>query len=167
MRKIWLFFGLGLFLTACTFPVKDYPVIKDPNYPRVVVREKEEKLIKAKKPQEERKKRTLVGTFYPDPTRGYIENQTYNVFIMIWLDPVFEKGRAKGPPDFDLPPKAIVEAVMPLGEHIVYARGRMKTEQYGWQLLGRANKKFSIDSRVHYDGNYGWYIIFHQGDFER
>jgi len=165
MKGICLFCILGIFLTTCTLQVKDYPVIKDPNYPRVVVKEKEEKVVKETKPQEEEE--IQVGTFYPDPTRGYIENQTYNVFIMIWLDPVFEKGIAKGSPDFDLPPKAIVEAVMPLGGHIVYARGRMKTEQYGWQSLGKANKKFSINSRVYYDGNYGWYIIFHQGDFER
>jgi len=30
MKRIWLFCVLGIFLTACTFKVKEYPVIKDP-----------------------------------------------------------------------------------------------------------------------------------------
>lgn len=157
MRGIWLFLVLvlGVFLTGCTFKVKEYPVIRDPDYSKLVVKGKE---------------KVFVGkgeaAVYPDPTRGYIENRTYNVFIMVWLDPSFKDGK-RGSPDFELPPKAIVEAVMPLGGHIVYAQGRIKTREYGWQLLGEINKKFLIDSRIYYGGNYGWYVVFHQGDFER
>ena len=164
MKRIWLFFLLGAFLAGCTFKVKEYPVIKDPNYPKVVVKEKEGKVVQEKKPKEER---IQVGTFYPDPTRGYIQNQTYNIFIKVWLDPVFKKGRAKGPPDFYLPPKAIVEAVMPLGNHSVYAEGMMQTGEYGWKSVGVTGKEVSIDHRVYYDGHYGWYVVFHQSDFRR
>jgi hypothetical protein len=106
-------------------------------------------------------------TYFPDPTLGYVENASYNVFIEVWLDPRFGDGRVLGPPTFDLPPKAIVEAFMSLGEHAVYAIGRAQTEHYGWKSLGVANKKVSIDSRVYYDGHYGWKVIFRQSDFRR
>ena len=163
MKRICLFCVLGIFLTACAFKVQDYPVIKDPNYPRVVVKEKEGKVVNENKLQEER---TQAGIFYPDPTRILIENRTYNVFIRIWLVPSFEKGKVKGPPDLDLPPRAKVEAIMPLGQHPAYAQGRIKTAD-GWKSVGVISKNISIDSRVYYGSSYGEYVIFNQSDFLR
>jgi len=174
MKRICLFCILGIFLTACT-SVRDYPVIKDPGYPRIVVKKKEgkviikkEKVLLAKKKQAlVKEERVLVGTFYPDPTRILIGNQTYNIFVEVWLTPSFKKGKVKGPPDFDLPPNAKIEAIMPLGKHQIYAKGRIKTREYGWQSVGVVNKEVSISSRVYYGGYYGDYVIFHQSDFPR
>ena len=132
---------------------------------------KDQKVIIKKGPLVKEEPSPLVkgekGVFYPDPTRGFIENKSYNLFIKVWLDPSFERGKVKGEPDFDLPPKAIVEAIMPLGEHAVYALGRMKTKVYCWQSIGVVNKKISIDFQVRYDGHYGWKVVFCQSEFSR
>jgi len=103
--------------------------------------------------------------YFPDPTRGYIQNRCYNVFIKVWLDRDFRPGVAEKP-DFYLPPKAIAEAIMPLGNHSVYAEGFMETREYGWKSVGTANLEVSIDHRVYYDGHYGWKAIFRQNSFK-
>lgn len=176
MKRIFLFCVLGIFLIACTLAcakVRYYPVIKDPNYPVVVKKKdgkvvvKKEKVPLAKKKEQAKKERVLVGTFYPDPTRILIGNQTYNIFVEVWLTPSFKKGKVKGPPDFDLPPNAKVEATMPLGNHQVYAKGRIKTKEYGWQSVGAVSEEVSIGSRVYYGSHYGDYVIFYQSDFPR
>lgn len=181
MRKMYLIFA-GLLLVSCTIEARDYPVIRDPGYPWIVVREKEtlakEEKSPLTKPEEEplakpeesssliEKDRT-TGIFYPDPTRILIENRTYNIFVKVWLAPSFEKGRVKGKPDFDLPPNVKVEAILPLGNHVIYAEGRVKTAAYGWQSVGTVSKEFYIGSRVYYWGDYGAYVVFRQYDFPR
>lgn len=106
------------------------------------------------------------SVYFPDPTKGYIKNQTYNIFIKAWLDRDFKPG-VREAPDLCLPPKAIAEAVMPLGDHIVYAEGMIQTKEFGWKSVGVASKRVSIDHRVYCSGHYGWYVVFGQGDFRR
>jgi len=148
---------MTILLISCSRRQK-YLLIEIPESQKVVVKEKEKALVKGEK-----------RTFYPDPTRGYIKNSTYNVFIYVWLDPDFKGKRTgtktAGLPDFTLPPKAIVEAIMSLGEHFVYAKGRINTVEFGWQSVGVVNKKIFVDHRVRYSGHYGWKVIFRQGDF--
>jgi len=161
ISKVLLVLMAVMLITSCSRYQKR-PLVEIPGSQKVVVKKgplvKEEPspLVKGEK-----------GVFYPDPTRGFIENESYNLFIKVWLNPSFEKGKVKGAPDFDLPPKAIVEAVMPLGERIVYALGRMKTRVYCWQSIGAVNRKIPIDSQVRYNGHYGWKVVFCQSEFSR
>jgi hypothetical protein len=164
----------SVLLISCTVKVKDYPVIKDPKYPQIVVKEREivvertkTPLAKPEGPPLAEKEEVSIGVFYPDPTRIIVKNLTYNIFIKVWLIPSFEKGRVKGPPDLDLPPNAKVEVTMPLGNHPVYAEGRIKTREYGWQSVGGVSKEVSIGSRVYYGSNYGDCVVFYQADFLR
>lgn len=179
MKRILLFTfmaaGFFLLLTNCA---QAPPVIKEPVYQKPVcqkvVKEKERSVVKEEegllmvepRKQMMRTEDLQEVTYYPDPTRGYIENQTDNVFIKVWLDPSFEVGRKKELPDLDLPPQAIMEASMPLDEHSIYAQGRVKT-YYGWVSVGSVNKRITIDHRVCSGGHYGWKLIFRQSDFRR
>ncbi len=193
MRKICLFFLLGMFLTACASKAKEYPVIRDPGYQKAVkvvkeepdraVKKKDESVVDLREPKKVEKKKIIdigqvplrkpvvpdipdIRVYFPDPTKGYIQNRTYNIFIKVWLDPDFGSEGDKGEPDFYLPPKAIDKAIMPLGDHIVYAEGLIKT-QYGWESVGVTSEEISIDHRVYYGGHYGWYVEFNQSDFQR
>jgi len=151
-------------LTSCSR--KKHLLIEIPKDQKVII--KKEPLVKEElSPLIKKEKRT----FYPDPTRGFIENKTYNIFIYVWLDPDFKGKRTglktAGLPDITLPPKSLVEIIMPLGSHFVYAEGRINTAEFGWQSVGVANKKIFINFNVRYGGHYGWKVSFQQGDFRR
>jgi hypothetical protein len=181
MKRILLFTFMvaGFFLLLTNFATQALPVIKEPVCQKVVKGEekavvKERAKLKVKPlavvPEKQLVKKVKeppeLVTYYPDPTRGYIENRTYNVFIKVWLAPSFEVGRKEALPDLDLPPQAIMEASMPLDEHSIYAQGRVKT-YYGWISVGSVNKRITIDHRVYSGGHYGWKLIFRQSDFRR
>ncbi len=137
-----------------------HPLVEIPASYKIVITKESEVVVEDEK-----------RTFYPDPTRGYIENRTNNIFIYVWINPDFKGKRTgtktAGLPDLTLPPKAIVEAIMPLGNHFVYTEGRIKTAEYGWKSVGAANKKVFVGSNVRYEGHYGWKVVFCQGDFPR
>jgi hypothetical protein len=109
---------------------------------------------------EERK----MPIFRSDPTRGYIYNNTSDIYIKVWLKPSFAKGRVLGPPNYDLPPGAIVDQVfLPLGDHAVYALGRRQTQHYGWFPIGAVSGRVFVSPDAR--GTFGWRIVFSNRDF--
>jgi len=172
MKRLWLIFpviGFAFLLTNCAG--QSNHSLGYEKQGRLLVKKENGSLIKEQKEVVKASPFSPVvvpdkNPYFPDPTRGYVENQTYNIYVKVWLDRSF-RPKKEEVPDFVLPPKAIVEAMMPLGNHSVYAEGMMQTKEYGWKSVGVANKKVSINHKVYYNGHYGWYTVFDQSDFDR
>lgn len=110
---------------------------------------------------EERK----MPVFRPDSSRGFIHNNTFAIYVQLWLKPSFARGKVQGEPNYDLPPGAIVDQVfLPFGDHAYYALGRIETQHYGWYSLGAVSGRIYVRPVVR-RGPFGWRIIFSNRDF--
>lgn len=146
MKKGLLFFLIIFCFPSC-YHYQSLPIIRDPGYPKLILPSVEKTMVAESE------------IIFLDPTEGYIENQTDNVFVEIWIDANFSQGKPKTSSIFELPPDAIIRTAMPLGKHFIYAKGKVKT-QFGWKDLGARTKRVRVANRI-----CGWKISFRQNDF--
>ena len=96
-------------------------------------------------------------TPYPDVTRGYIQNFSWNYMVCVWIDE--KKNRL---PDYILFPGERVELTLPLGKRILYFSECQPTEFYEpWDFVAEYAIPVTVGGSTRFtyfrDGIYGWY----------
>ena len=119
MKKIGLLglvIGWLILVLSCAY--QEAMVIEEPTTPRVVI-----KKVPAIKEAKEKKEEFFESAYYPDLTRGYIENQSFPLIPKVWLlaegrEKILLIGPEQGPPKFPL--GGIKEFNFPPGDNILH-----------------------------------------------
>jgi hypothetical protein len=104
------------------------------------------------------------NSFYPELTRGYIENQSWPYVSKVWLLSQGKKillvGKKDGPPD-NVRPGEINEFNFPPQKHLLLVERWRYLHYYGgWKKIGeeKINLQIARSCRLS-EGHYGWYVV--------
>jgi hypothetical protein len=166
MRKIDSALGicLALAIFGCAYqkPVN----LEEPGTPRVVI-----KKAPAGEESKENKEEFFESAYFPDLTRGCIENQSFPFTPKVWLlierKKILLVGPEQGPPEFSL--GGIREFNFPPGDNILHIERWQFLPYYGgWQKIRQVEvvkipvAKFKPKRRSYWiDRHYGWQVIIY------
>lgn len=142
-------------------------IIEEPTTPRVVI-----KKVPVGEEVKEGKEEFFESAYYPDLTKGYIENQSFPFIPKIWLlaegrEKILLIGPAQGPPEFPL--GGIKEFNFPPGDNILQIERWQFLPYYGgWQKLKQIEvvrvpvAKFRPKRRPYWiDHHYSWQVVIY------
>lgn len=103
-----------------------------------------------------------IEVWRPDPTAGIVQNTSRTLFVRLWID-----SRPPSPPTLELGPEQAAPVYVPLGSHVVYGEGRIRTPAYGWMSVGTMSRRFDLRNWSSQWGGYAWRLDVNDSDFGR